>query len=127
MALLGLLIGGLGTACWLRHLEAALPGHDSAARVLQKAALDACVWAPLANSGYLVLTPLLVCLRAEVVEESLQLEFVVHAAKRRAARSAPAARAAARRGSQQPAAAGAPAAEPPLYSEACPWTHRQPS
>lgn len=76
MALLGLLIGGLGTACWLRHLEAALPGHDSAARVLQKAALDACVWAPLANSGYLVLTPLLEGRRPEEVASMVRARFV---------------------------------------------------
>jgi len=76
MALLGLLIGGLGTACWLRHLEAALPGHDSAARVLQKAALDACVWAPLANSGYLVLTPLLEGRRPEEVASMVGQRFL---------------------------------------------------
>ena len=59
MALLGMFIGGFGTACWLSHLEQWLPGHATMSRVVEKAALDACVWAPIANTLYLVLTPLL--------------------------------------------------------------------
>lgn len=59
MALLGLLIGGVGTSHWLAFLEAQLPGHGSAAVVVEKALLDACVWAPVANTAYLVLTPVL--------------------------------------------------------------------
>ena len=59
MAGLGLAIAGFGTSTWLKNLEAALPGHSTAGRVLEKASLDACVWAPIANTLYLVLTPLL--------------------------------------------------------------------
>ena len=95
MGALGAVIGGLGTATWLRFLEAQFPvveSHIAASflnlpvgvyepilRALEiygpehgigldavsdsllvfvKATLDACVWAPIANTLYLVLTPL---------------------------------------------------------------------
>jgi len=95
MGALGAVIGGLGTATWLRFLEAQFPIIDShvassflnlplgvyepilralelfgpehgigldavsdSLLVLVKATLDACVWAPIANTLYLVLTPL---------------------------------------------------------------------
>ena len=76
MAVLGLLIGGLGTACWLRHLEGWLPGHESAARVLQKACLDAGFWAPIANTAYLVLVPLLEGKSTDEVKGMLDERFV---------------------------------------------------
>lgn len=96
MGLLGMLIGGFGTARWLQLLEQVLPadaaagypGYSafgnlptwmyapllrlfgdmgfldlntvaSADLVLIKAGLDACFWAPIANTAYLVFTPLL--------------------------------------------------------------------
>ena len=95
MGTLGLIIGGLGTATWLRYLEDQLPvieshaaasfvdlplwlyepvlrafelsgpehsvGLDTVADsllVVVKATLDVCVWAPIANTLYLALTPL---------------------------------------------------------------------
>ena len=95
MDTLGLIIGGLGTATWLRYLEDQLPvieshaaasfvdlplwlyepvlrafelsgpehsvGLDTVADsllVVVKATLDVCVWAPIANTLYLALTPL---------------------------------------------------------------------
>jgi len=75
MALLGLLIGGVGTSNWLRFLEGQIPGHDSIAPVLEKATLDACVWAPLANTAYLVLTPLLEGKPVQEVQSLLEAEF----------------------------------------------------
>lgn len=59
MAVLGLFIAGFGTSTWLRLLEAALPGNGTPEIVVEKACLDACIWAPIANTLYLVLTPLL--------------------------------------------------------------------
>ena len=58
MGLLGLLIGGIGTSNWLAFLEFQLPGHENFQIVFEKAAIDAGVWAPIANTLYLVLTPL---------------------------------------------------------------------
>jgi Mpv17 / PMP22 family len=95
MGTLGVIIGGLGTATWLRYLEDQLPvieshaaasfvdlplwlyepvlrafelsgpehsvGLDTVADsllVVVKATLDVCVWAPIANTLYLALTPL---------------------------------------------------------------------
>eukprot|EP00320_Phaeocystis_rex_P003348 CAMPEP_0119061650 /NCGR_PEP_ID=MMETSP1178-20130426/5424_1 /TAXON_ID=33656 /ORGANISM="unid sp, Strain CCMP2000" /LENGTH=283 /DNA_ID=CAMNT_0007042879 /DNA_START=57 /DNA_END=908 /DNA_ORIENTATION=- len=88
MGMLGTLIGGLGTATWLRWLEghvhtiSDLPvwlyepvlraletyapehgvGLDSVTDdllVLVKAVLDSCVWAPIENTLFLILTPLI--------------------------------------------------------------------
>lgn len=88
MGMLGTLVGGLGTATWLRWLEGHIqtvgdlpvwlyepvlrqlqlyaPDHgvglDSVADdllVLVKAVLDSCVWAPIENTLFLALTPLL--------------------------------------------------------------------
>ena len=93
MGMLGTLIGGFGTAAWLRQLEhltvADLPqwiyepalraleayapehgvGLDSMINfefdslddllVLAKAVLDSCIWAPVENTLFLVLTPLI--------------------------------------------------------------------
>eukprot|EP00966_Prymnesium_polylepis_P249994 5778999-Prymnesium_polylepis.1 len=74
--MLGVVIGGLGDAMWLRYLEEPGlfepilrafdlfgAGHGVALDadsllVVIKTALDAFVWAPIANSLYLVLTPL---------------------------------------------------------------------
>ena len=59
MAMLGLIIAGFGTATWLRFLESQLPGHATWQRVVEKSTIDACIWAPIANTLYLVLVPLL--------------------------------------------------------------------
>jgi len=61
LACLGGLINGLGASTWLRALEHALPGgaHPTMGVVSEKAALDACLWAPVSNAGYLLLAPLL--------------------------------------------------------------------
>ena len=70
--MLGVVIGGLGDAMWLRYLEEpglfepilrAFDGHGvtldaDSLLVVIKTTLDAFVWAPIANSLYLVLTPL---------------------------------------------------------------------
>lgn len=58
MGSLGLVIGGIGTSHWLKFLESQLPGHATAARVVEKSLIDACFWAPIANGAYLGLTPL---------------------------------------------------------------------
>lgn len=71
MATLGVFIGGLGTATWLRFLEEWLPGNGDPQLVVAKACLDACIWAPIANAGYLVLTPLLEGKDAEFVRAML--------------------------------------------------------
>lgn len=76
MASLGLVIGGFGTACWLRHLEDWLPGHATGARVLQKASIDAGLWAPFANTAYLVLVPLLEGKSERDVSRLLKERFV---------------------------------------------------
>ena len=76
MATLGLFIAGFGTAFWLQHLERALPGHASAERVLHKSCLDACLWAPLANTLYLVLVPLLEGKRPAEVAAMLRERFL---------------------------------------------------
>jgi len=113
MGMLGTVIGGLGTATWLRFLEAQLPtieahaaasfldlplglyepvlrafetfgpehgfGLDAVADsllVTVKATLDACVWAPIANTAYLVLTPLSEGQDLSSVGESLNENFL---------------------------------------------------
>jgi len=76
MGVLGLVIGGIGTSNWLQFLEGKIPGHDSVANVLEKAVLDACLWAPLANTGYLVATPLLEGKEAAEVSEMVKERFV---------------------------------------------------
>ena len=112
MGLLGTVVGGFGTATWLRWLEGTLPvveansaltfadlplwlyepvlraletyapehgiGLDSVTDdllVLVKATLDACVWAPIANTLYLVLTPLSEGASLEEVAGQLQENF----------------------------------------------------
>lgn len=111
MGLLGMCIGGFGTARWLQYLESVLPlreaesgmwsafeavpawmyspvlrcadnlGLDQAVVgdayfVLMKATLDACLWAPLANTAYLVLTPLTEGESIETVKGILKERFV---------------------------------------------------
>ena len=76
MAMLGLLIAGFGTSTWLKWLEGELPGHASSTVVLEKASLDACIWAPLANTLYLILTPLLEGKTPEEVKEMLGERFL---------------------------------------------------
>ena len=49
---------------------------SSANLVVIKAILDACIWAPLANTGYLILTPLLEGESVESVGGLLQEQFV---------------------------------------------------
>jgi hypothetical protein len=75
MGLLGLLIGGVGTSNWLRFLEVQLPGHGSLGVVVEKAVLDACLWAPVANGLYLVLTPLLEGKRWQEVRDHAAAEI----------------------------------------------------
>jgi len=92
--MLGIVIGGLGDAMWLRYLEE--PGlcdpilravdsysvvHDftldaDSLVVVLKALLDAFVWAPIANTLYLVLTPLSEGVDLASVSESLSENFL---------------------------------------------------
>jgi hypothetical protein len=113
MGALGTVIGGLGTATWLRYLEDSLPvieahsaasftdlplwlyepilrafelsgpehsiGLDSVANsmlIVIKATLDACVWAPIANTLYLALTPLTEGKDLATAAESLSENFL---------------------------------------------------
>ena len=113
MGALGTVIGGLGTATWLRYLEDSLPvieahsaasftdlplwlyepilrafelsgpehsiGLDSVADsmlIVIKATLDACVWAPIANTLYLALTPLTEGKDLATAAESLSDNFL---------------------------------------------------
>jgi hypothetical protein len=75
MGLLGTLIGGVGTSNWLRFLEGQIPGHASFATVVEKATIDACVWAPVANGGYLVGAPLLEGKSVSEVKGLVEAEF----------------------------------------------------
>ena len=75
MALLGTVIGGLGTATWLKYLESLLPGNDDPIKILEKATLDACIWAPIANTAYLVLTPLLEGRSTDQIKQMLDERF----------------------------------------------------
>ena len=92
--MLGIVIGGLGDAMWLRYLEE--PGlsdpilravdsysmvHEftldpDSLLVVLKAFLDAFVWAPIANTLYLVLTPLSEGVDLASVSESLSENFL---------------------------------------------------
>lgn len=76
MGSLGLLIGGIGTSHWLQFLESKLPGHASPTIVLEKATLDACLWAPVANGAYLMLTPILEGDDAATVKRKVEGEFM---------------------------------------------------
>ena len=86
--MLGIVIGGLGDAMWLRYLEepglfnpilyafnrmSADGGHVDADL---KASLDAFIWAPVANALYLVLTPLSEGMSLGSVYESLSNNFL---------------------------------------------------
>ena len=91
--MLGIVIGGLGDAMWLRCLEepglfdpilcafnrmSADGGHVDADLlvVVLKASLDAFIWAPVANALYLVLTPLSEGMSLGSVYESLSNNFL---------------------------------------------------
>uniref|UniRef100_A0A7S2FW45 Peroxisomal membrane protein MPV17 n=1 Tax=Haptolina brevifila TaxID=156173 RepID=A0A7S2FW45_9EUKA len=76
MGMLGLLIGGLGTARWLQLLEHSVPGNGTPQLVAEKALLDACVWAPMANTAYLILTPLSEGKSPASVRQQLRDKFV---------------------------------------------------
>jgi protein Mpv17 len=76
MAMLGLIIAGFGTATWLRFLESQLPGHATWQRVVEKSTIDACIWAPIANTLYLVLVPLLEGKSPDEVGELLKEKIV---------------------------------------------------
>ena len=76
MGFLGLVIGGLGTSHWLQYLEEQLPGHDHWQTIVQKAMLDGCIWAPIANTAYLIFTPLLEGEDLDFVKEKLANRFV---------------------------------------------------
>jgi len=102
MGMLGTLIGGFGTATWLRWLESHVTVADvpqwirgvlatiapeqlgqlnsiSATDdllVLVKATLDSCVWAPIENTLFLVLTPLLEGASFEEVSSLLNDNFL---------------------------------------------------
>jgi len=76
MGLLGTFIGGVGTATWLKLLEGAMPGNGSVDLVVKKACLDACIWAPIANTLYLILTPLLEGESVHTVRDHLNQKFV---------------------------------------------------
>ena len=59
MAIIAALVSGLGGAMWRRHLEHQLGSCESARNVLTKTACDYTLWAPFANSAYIVGLPLL--------------------------------------------------------------------
>ena len=57
---LGILVSGLGTARWLQFLEEVVgptAGGDQWAGVVEKVAMDFCMWAPIANAFYIVAVP----------------------------------------------------------------------
>ncbi len=76
MGTLGLFIAGVGTARWLQFLEQNVPANGSAQAVMEKACLDATIWAPIANTLYLVLTPLLEGVKPEAVASDVKAKFV---------------------------------------------------
>jgi len=59
MGTMGVLFSGLIGASWLRLLESKLVGSGTS---LKKAAADFCLYAPFANSAYLICVPLLTAL-----------------------------------------------------------------
>ena len=56
---LGFVVSGLAGACWLRLLERIGPCGTEPADCVKKAGMDYTMWAPLANSAYLLGVPLL--------------------------------------------------------------------
>jgi len=62
MGLIGFGVSGLIGASWLRVLEAQLGTGTGAKDVVKKAAADYCLYAPFANSCYLLLVPFLATL-----------------------------------------------------------------
>ena len=57
---LGIIVSGLGTARWLQFLEEVVgptAGGDQWAGVVEKVAMDFCMWAPIANAFYIVAVP----------------------------------------------------------------------
>jgi len=53
-----------------------VPGNGSPGLVVEKATLDACIWAPIANTGYLLLTPISEGHRPTVALERVRERFV---------------------------------------------------
>lgn len=76
MAALGLLVSGFGTSNWLMFLEGQLPGHEHWQTVVEKASLDAGIWAPAANTAYLFLVPLLDGESTDDAVEAVQKDFL---------------------------------------------------
>jgi len=63
MGTMGVVFSGLIGASWLRLLESKLVGSGTSSQdVLKKAAADFCLYAPFANSAYLLCVPLLTAL-----------------------------------------------------------------
>jgi hypothetical protein len=63
MAVLAAILSGAANACWLRHLERAVPGSSTRA-VLTKTVADYCIAGTLANSAFLICVPALTLLFA---------------------------------------------------------------
>lgn len=76
MATLGFLVSGLGGASWLAHLEEALGGGTARSDVVRKTLSDYSCWAPVANSCYLFLVPLMMGHGVEAAANTLQSGFV---------------------------------------------------
>jgi len=68
MGTMGVLCSGLIGATWLRVLEGKLGSGTSGKDVMKKTAADFCVYAPFANSAYLLFVPLLTALFSGVTD-----------------------------------------------------------
>lgn len=76
MALIGLVVSGVGGALWLQHLEQFVGPTRGALDVVRKAALDFTCWAPLANVAYLIGVPLLSGAALDAAAANAQAQFV---------------------------------------------------
>ena len=74
LASIAFVISGWGGATWLRTLEGWLPGRSDEL-VLKKTAADYTMWAPFANSCYLLLMPLLLGQGVEAAASTWQAGF----------------------------------------------------
>lgn len=80
MALAAFVISGYGTATWQRTLEAASEGDSHTwgkdQDAVFKATADYIVWAPIANTGYLLAIPLLTGQGVDVAMQTMCAGFV---------------------------------------------------
>lgn len=75
VATIGFIISGLGGAIWLRHLDSKLGSGTHNTLVLRKTLTDYTCWAPVANSCWLLLVPLLMGSSVEEAATSLHAGF----------------------------------------------------